>query len=412
MMLAYNIIATIFLVIASPALLLYAVIFRDNISERIVSYRFFFSRSIWIHSASIGEARAAKIVYEKMKMRFPQVQFVLTAMTRGGVKTLKECVQPPDVALFAPLDHPAFLLHFLRMFNPSLLLIIETEIWSNMIYFSSKRGTKPVLISGKLTKKGERRLRPVRFFIRKLFPMYHMFLMKSNEDAKRIIRLGAPMNKVKVLTSIKFASTRANGEIEPIRHKKRVIVAGSLRKGEFKPIIESFKKIIPSHPNVLLIIAPRHIKNKLEIRFLCERYGLLYAFDSKGEFREDVDVYIVDTYGRLNLFYAIADVAFVGGSLRDFGGHNPLEPASFGVPVIFGPYMRQDAAPLLIECGGAKMIETDEELPDELIRILDSPKVAKRMGEASKRMLAEMTEKVDEYFEILSELVRENYETD
>jgi len=241
--------------------------------------------------------------------------------------------------------------------------------------------------------------------------MYHMFLMKSSEDAKRIIRLGAPMSKVKVLTSIKFASARANSEIEPIKHKKRVIVAGSLRKGEFKPIIEAFKKITLSHPNLLLIVAPRHIKNKLEIRFLCERYGLLYAFDSRGEFREDIDVYIVDTYGRLNLFYAIADVAFVGGSLRDFGGHNPLEPASFGVPVIFGPYMRQDAAPPLIECGGAKMIETDEELPDELIRILDNPEVARRMGEASKRMLAEMTKKVDKYFEILSELVRNNYGT-
>jgi 3-deoxy-D-manno-octulosonic-acid transferase len=346
------------------------------------------ARPIWIHAASVGEVRSAASFIAELKRRLPTTKIVLSTFTSTGNRIAKD-LSLADVVIFPPFDVGWMVRRVFAKIEPSALIILETEIWPNLLREAFKKGVPTLLLSGRLSARALRRYRLFGSFFGQVTRCFTALGMQSPEDASRMLQLGAEPNKVAVTGNLK--RSWVNGD--PIGNRavqtkmwrdSYLLVVGSSHRGEEEILLEVFISLKRQFPNLRLVLAPRHPQRFAEVEKLLKTTGLGFEKRSEidGQIDFEQDIMFLDTLGELQDFYAIGDIAFVGGSLVDGGGHNLLEPAGFRKPVLFGPYMTNFAslATEMKRTGGGIEVRGTEDLVREISGLLNDPEKRKIMG--------------------------------
>jgi len=401
--LLYNALLSVGFILALPLLPIFACLgprYRTGLAERLgyysneLSCRFTGSRPVWVHAASVGEVRSAAPLIAALKAHDPERKILLSTFTASGNRQAR-LMAGADGVIFFPLDALWIVRRALTTFDPGLLLIIETEIWPNLLSQAHGRGVPIVLLSGRLSAKALVRYRVLRRLFARALSCFSVFGMQSGEDAARIISLGADPAKVSVVGSLKAARPQSQKMANAARDSldgKLLLVAGSTHSGEEQSLLEAVASARLNHPNLSLVLAPRHPERFTEVERLLVSSGA--AFQRRSETVParwfDKDILLLDSLGELVEFFAVADIAFVGGSLVDVGGHNVLEPAGFGKPILFGPHMENFhiLARDLIRQGAAVEVANAAELAEVLNRLLTDPDRRRRMGQCAAQIAA------------------------
>jgi 3-deoxy-D-manno-octulosonic-acid transferase len=404
----YNIIVTCILLISSPYSLaksLFRKRFRRALAQRMGFFQTpSFKRSIWVHAASVGEVFCSAPLIKKIKKEFPNFKIILTTMTSMGNETAKVCLPETDLVLFLPIDHPLFIRRAIGKIQPSLLLIAETELWPNLLRSCGKKGIPIVLFNGRISQKSFRGYLLLRFLFRRCLRYISLFIMQTEEDRMRIIEIGGESQKTRAVGNLKFeqALTPSSSEaVDPIAKalgmeaKRNILIAGSTHPGEEDILLAIFKKLKKKDPDLLLILAPRHLERLEEVESILKKESLSWLRKtslSLDEHRSDqgqLEVILLDTMGELMGIYSLGTLIFVGGSLVPIGGHNPLEPLFFRKCVLFGPYMFNfsEISSRLIEIGGAIQVEGKEDLYSQLKRLLSDEGARKEVGKKGYQFL-------------------------
>ncbi|MBI4169303.1 MAG: 3-deoxy-D-manno-octulosonic acid transferase [Acidobacteria bacterium] len=361
---------------------------------------------IWIHAVSVGEVRLALSLLRPLRQRFAGTPVCLTTGTATG-RALAAAAAPgearPDMIATLPLDLPGPMGRFLDRLRPRAVLIVETEIWPNLLRLCGRRGVPVILVNGRISPRAHARYRMVRRFLQAPLGAVGLFGMQSEEDARRIRDLGARADRVRVTGNLKFDLPVP--EVAPAQARRRigladgdaVLVAGSTAPGEEPAILQAFRALRDVHASVRLILAPRHPERFDEAESALRQAGLRVARFSRiggeaaGAAPADVpyEALLLDTLGVLPEIYAAADLVFVGGSLVRRGGQNILEPAALGKPVLFGPHVDnfRAAATALTEAGGGFVARDGEELAGLAVRLLGDPAARRVAGAMARRVV-------------------------
>ncbi|MBF6036130.1 lipid IV(A) 3-deoxy-D-manno-octulosonic acid transferase [Pseudomonas sp. P155] len=350
---------------------------------------------IWVHAVSVGESIAAAPMIRALLQRYPQLPITVTCMTPTGSERIQALFanEPRIQHCYLPYDLPCAAARFLDRVQPKLAVIMETELWPNHIHQCAKRGIPVALANGRLS---ERSARGYGRFSKLTAPMLaemSLFAVQTEAEAQRFRDLGARPETVEVTGSIKFDLTidlqllqRAadlRGQWQAL--ERPVWIAASTHEGEDEVILDAHRRLLTNHPDALLILVPRHPERFNSVFELCQREGFTTVRRSTGSNVDaQTSVLLGDTMGELLFLYALADSAFVGGSLVANGGHNLLEPAALAKPVISGPHLFNflDIAAQLREAGALAEVDDAEGLAVEVQRLFELPRDAQRMADA------------------------------
>jgi 3-deoxy-D-manno-octulosonic-acid transferase len=419
----YNVFFTLIWLLLLPYLLIRGLWGKHGVVERLGflprTWKETFKKNqvIWIHAASVGEVKMLPAIIPRLKDEFPQTIIVVSVMTRTGKKEAQKNLKDVKYIFHPPLDLLWSTRKAARAINPSLFILTETELWPNLIREVKKRDSKIALINGRMSNRSFPNYKRFKFFFSKVLFFVDVFCMRSQLDAKRIISLGAPPHKVNVVGNIKFDSIFFQEEssgrkqvdaFSQIVSRKKIIVAGSTHPTEEEMILRAFKKLISSHSDLILIIAPRHLNHLNELEKDLTQFGLNSI--RRSELNQNLDprceVIILDTLGELNQFYSLAKIAFVGGSLVPKGGHNLLEPARFSVPVLFGPYVDnfQEMAVLLRTSGGGIQVKDETELYLKMDELIIDESKRKILGQKAKEAISQQASAAERTAQILSKV--------
>jgi 3-deoxy-D-manno-octulosonic-acid transferase len=350
--------------------------------------------SIWIHAVSVGEVLAARALVGPLKERFPERPIFVSTTTATGHAVARQSVRAADGLLFAPFDWPGPVRRALAALDPALLVLVETELWPNLIHEARRRGTRVALVNGRISPRSYPRYRRIRRWLRPMLAEVDVFLMQGEAHARRVTDMGAPPERVKVTGNLKFDSLGEARTPEPLA---RLIgsggplwVAGSTVAGEEPLVLQALREVRRREPAARLLLAPRHP----------ERFGEAAAIVEAAGFRvarrtallrpwADEDVLVLDTLGELAQVYPLATVVFVGGSLVPAGGHNVLEPAAAGKAVIVGPHMEnfQEVADEFLAEGALLRVGSARELADQVTALLADGARRDAIGERARRLI-------------------------
>jgi 3-deoxy-D-manno-octulosonic-acid transferase len=370
-------------------------------------------RRIWVHALSVGEVISAIPLIRILKLEYPAMPIVLTVKTAQGIAVArKELNGEVERLIPMPVDFwwsISLLFHYI---NPSVLMLIEGDIWPGLVSFLHKRGINVLLINGRISPRTFRSYNRFRFFVRSMFNQIELCLMQSEIDRERMIEIGVPPEKVRNTGNIKF--DRPWRDMEPeertrlmnllnLRSEAKIWVAGSTHEGEDRIILETYKRLKGDFPELILIIAPRKIESAEALYEYCSARGIDAV--KKSHLRSDVElsygVLILDTIGELERIYGLASISFVGGSMVPVGGHNLLEPASFGCPVLFGQYTHNFLlmSELLLGSGGGWRVKDGDELFIKIRTLLSDAGLSKKMGSNAKEFVLKNSGAIDRVIE-------------
>ena len=346
---------------------------------------------IWVHAVSVGETIAAAPLVKALLERRPEVPLLVTAMTATGAAQARKLFGDRVLYAYAPLDTPGSVRRFVRRVRPRALVIMETELWPNMIVETARQHCPIFLINARLSARSARGYQRVGGFSRSLVQRLDWIAAQADDDAVRFVGIGARESAVSVTGSIKFDvtitdSVRARaGELRASVAGRPVWIAASTHEGEDEQLLSAHARILERLPNALLILVPRHPDRFDTVAGLVENRGQSLARRSSGQVVGEAQVYLGDTMGELMVMYGAADVAFVGGSLIERGGHNPLEPAAWGIPVITGPHVFNFSSVYdqLEQGKGVLRISDEGDLAGEVARLLADPGQAGTVGRAA-----------------------------
>jgi len=287
----------------------------------------------------------------------------------------KEKLKDADDIFIVPLDFRMIVSKFFRYMKPDLFVLAESEFWPNLLREAS-RNTKGVLVvNGRISTRSFRRYGKMRFLVNRILSHISLFLVQTKRDKTMLEKIGVDPRIVRVAGNLKAEIELPVLEQEEINRLRqsvsipegsKVIVAGSVRKGEEKPLASAFSRARQNNPKILLILAPRHPDRSSEVEKICLKYQLKVQKRTTVQPGEEWDVLVLDTLGELAKFYAVSDAAFVGGSLVSWGGHNLLEPAYYAKPIFFGPHMDNFAhlAEIFVEAGAARIVKNQDDLEE------------------------------------------------
>ena len=376
---------------------------RQRMGYLPVSFNMDADRSIWIHAVSVGEVLTARPLISDLKRRYPELRMFLSTTTLAGQQLARRNVQDVDAVFYFPFDLGIFVRRTLNLVRPRLFVMMETEIWPNLLRECRARGIKTAIVNGRLSPKSFPRYRMVRPMMRRVLDDIDKFCVQSEESARRFIELGADPGRVVVTGSLKFDSLdlpstalQARARDRVLRYfrvppSRPVIMAGSTMKGEEAAVFRAFRRVRSTAPNALLILAPRNPERFAEAEQLARAEGWKVArrSDLAIDAEPRVDIVVLDTIGELATLYQVATVVFVGGSLVATGGHNVLEPAVFGKPIIFGPHMENffEIADTFVSNGGGVQIAGEHELEEAFISLMGDPVRRARLGAAARALV-------------------------
>ena len=300
---------------------------------------------IWIHAASVGEAKVAGYLIDYVVKKEPQTRIYLTTMTVAGHEIAKSIKSKSVLTGYFPIDQMAAISRTFKQIKPRIVVIAETEIWPNLITTAHSQNVPMVLVNGRMSNKAFKKYKLFPRTMSRLLSCYEKFLVKTNSDKQKFSFFGVSEKKLAVIGDMKFDAPllpRSAGRIQEIRGRLGaaasdfVFVAGSTRPGEEALLIQMYQKLKIQSKQVHLVIAPRHLNRLDEIKSELSKQAIAYAIYGSDSIKNNVT--LVEEMGVLEDLYLAADLAFVGGTLVDIGGHNILEPVWAGTPVVFGPY--------------------------------------------------------------------------
>ena len=351
----------------------------------------------WIHAVSVGESAVAVPLVEGIRRRWPELGVVASTITPTGARIVAERLAGRAVHRYFPVDLPGPVRLALDAARPRFFIAIETELWPNFLRALAARGIPAMIANGRISDRSFRRYRRVRWLMRRVLANVSVVAMQSEEVARRIIALGALPERVVVTGNLK--SDLLPGASDDLEWRQRLgldagdrlWIAGSTHRGEEALVLDAFVHAKARCPGLALLLAPRHPERAGEVEELIRARGLTAA--RRSRLPQDAArgaVTILDTVGELAQLYALAEVVFVGGSLAPVGGHNMLEPAMRGKPVLFGPHTSnfREGAELLQMSGGGLVVKDGDELARELTRLLEDRDLAHRMGQAARDAFA------------------------
>lgn len=357
----------------------------------------------WLHAVSVGEAIAATPLLDGLRQRYPSTPVVMTTVTQTGATVVRERFRDRAAHRFLPVDLPGAVRRAIAAVEPRFLICMETELWPNLFHTLAERRVPIMIANGRLSDRSFRRYRLVRGFMRGVLDDVRVFAMRSAEDARRVIALGARPERVFVTGNIKHdvGAEDAAGVAELWRrllglaNGRPAWVAGSTHRGEEEIVLAAHAEACRRFPELALIVAPRHPERAHDVRALIESRGWPSVRRSELPQRAPASggpfpVVVLDTVGELAQLYAIADVVFVGGSLVPAGGHNVLEAAARGKAVLTGPHTDnfRDATALLAAAGAARTVRDATTLGAELTTLLGDPGLREQLGAAGRAAVA------------------------
>lgn len=345
---------------------------------------------LWVHASSAGEVRAAKILLDALQKNGNEIPIVLSTFTRTGYELAKK--ENIENVFRLPPDFPLWLNPLLKKLNPSQLILIEAELWPSLLRLCKRRKIPVLLVNGRMSKKSTARYGKFPFLFRWITEAISIFAMRTQADADRVLSLRVHPEKVQVNGNIKFDARTGDTPSTSKRIESDnplTVVFGSTRPGDEGPIMGAILRLKEDLPNLNFVIAPRHLERCQEIEGLIREYGV--EFTHHSQLTSDTEnnknsIILLDTMGELTHYYAGADVAFVGGGFNPrFGGQNILEPAAFGLPVVFGKHMNnfEEEARLLKDSGGGIQIDNPNALYSTLHRLLTQPEERTKRGQAA-----------------------------
>lgn len=360
---------------------------------------------IWVHSVSVGETLAAVPVIEQLAARHPHWQWLVTTTTPTGSERVRAALQPllggRLLHYYLPYDLPECLTPFLDALRPDMLVIIETELWPNLLATCAERNIPTLLANARLSEKSARGYGRFPRLTRPMLDNLSRVVAQYSADAQRFVELGLPPERVVASGNIKFdlhIDLGLESEAQALTHQwrgatgRKVWLAASTHAGEEEVILDAFAQLRKKFADLLLVLVPRHPQRFDSVARLCRDrgYKLLRRSDG-GPPRPEHQILLGDTMGELLRFYGACDTAFVGGSLVPVGGHNMIEPAAWGVPVVCGPHLHNFAtvAELLRSAGGMAVVENAEELATQIAEWLGNDSRRHRVGERGRAVAAE-----------------------
>lgn len=370
---------------------------------------------IWIHAVSVGEVIAATPLIRRLQKAYPDKGFVVTTMTATGRERAKALLGDSVFHTYIPYDLPGAVTRFLTRLNPQLCIIMETEIWPNLLQGCQDRNIPVLLANARLSAKSAAGYGRFKAFARQTFQKISFVAAQSQADAARFIALGAQPAQVITTGNIKF-----DQEIPASIHEKAanfksllgtdrpIWVAASTHEGEEEQVLAAFTAIKAALPDALLVLVPRHPERFSKVAALCQQKGYEVVLRSQNQpCPANVSVYIGDSMGELPAFYAACDVAFVGGSLVPVGGHNLLEPAALGIPGITGSYIHNfmEITALLEQAQAIKKVANEAELATAVIAWLTNPVLKTKAGEAGYNVVVKNRGAVEKHLQILKTLL-------
>ena len=419
----YSIVLFVVAVVFSPWFIYQAVRYKKyvgSLGQRMgylpVSFNMDGDESIWVHAVSVGEVLTARPLISDLKRRYPNLRMFLSTTTMAGQQLARRSVQDVDAVFYFPFDFAFVIRRTLDLVRPKLFIMMETEVWPNLLRECRARGIKTAVVNGRLSARSFPRYRLIRPLMRRVLDHIDKFLVQSEESARRFIDLGADPARVVVTGSLKFDSLELSstalagapaarfvrGGVEArardrvlryfrVPASRPVIVAGSTMKGEETAVLRAFRRVRATAPNTLLVLAPRNPERFGEAEQLARQEG--WKVSKRSDLAIDaeprVDVVVLDTIGELATIYQIATVVFVGGSLVATGGHNVLEPAVFGKPIVFGPHMENflEIAEAFVSNGAGVQLKDANELDEVFASLMSDPVRRARLGAAARALV-------------------------
>jgi 3-deoxy-D-manno-octulosonic-acid transferase len=357
------------------------------------------ANTVWVHAVSVGEVQAAAALIRELQARHPGLDIVVTTATPTGAQRARALFKDGVRHCYLPYDLPGAVGRFLGRIQPRVAVILETEIWPTLYHALGRRHIPLVLASARLSARSVDRYRRMPSLLKETLSHGILIGAQTPVDAERFLDIGAPADRVRVTGNVKFdleippAAIDAGHEFRARCATGRPVwIAGSTHEGEEEAVLAAHLRVRERHPDALLLLVPRHPQRFEAVRALLRRRGVGFAQRSAGEAPAATQsVFLVDTLGELQMFYAAADVAFVAGSLVPVGGHSLLEPAVLGLPMLSGPHTHnaQEVADLFEQCGALLIVRSPDELAARIGGWFDDPARARADGERGRQAVAQ-----------------------
>jgi 3-deoxy-D-manno-octulosonic-acid transferase len=368
--------------------------------------------SIWVHAVSVGEVKAVERLLERLRQQFPRKVIVVSTATLTGQQLARARQDLVDYTFYFPIDLPWCVRRALDRVDPEWVIIAETEIWPNFLKACRNRGIRVVMINGRISDKSFARYRVVRRWLRRVFEDYTLIGMQSETDRARIQAIGADPQKVAVFGNLKYDVLQTDRPVNSdigglLANWKQVWIAASTMPGEEELILDAFSHLKQTHPDLNLVLAPRHPERFDTVHTLMQRSGCAVLrrteiADSNSS-NNKASMLLLDSIGELAALFRYATVVFIGGSLGKTGGHNILEPARYGKPIVFGPHMEnfRDMARLFVDAGAALQIERASQLSPAINDLLSNPEKALQLGHNALAVIQQNTGATDRVLQVL-----------
>ncbi len=387
--------------------------YRQRISERFGFYSQSYAQNvIWFHAVSVGESEALFPLIRLIQTRQPQIQILITTTTPTGSRRVKTVLGESVQHVYLPYDLPDVVSRFLNTFKPKIAVIVETEIWANLFHACEKIQIPLYLINARLSEKSVNGYQKIPFLVVPSLCAITQIATQTEADKNRFIEIGANPEKVENLGNIKFDITipecclsEGQNLKNQIFAKRFVFLAASTHDSEEILLLDAYKNLKKQIPELILAIAPRHPERFSTVENLAKNLNLQTVTRTSNQPCEnETDVFLIDTLGELKLFYATADLAFVGGSFAPIGGHNVLEPAAVGTPVLFGLEMRNFAliAEKMLTANAAIQCKNVAELENQIIKLYNQPELRKNLQHNAKNFVVQNQGATERIYQLLN----------
>jgi len=391
--------------------------YRDRVGQR---FGFGFPRlkegSVWVHAVSVGEVQASTPLVRNFLERFPERDVLITTVTPTGAERARRLFGDAITHCYLPFETPFAVNRFYRAVKPAFALIMETEIWPNLYRGCGRRGIPLILVSARISPKSVDKYRRLLPLFRETLSHGILIAAQSEADAERFLSLGASPDRTWVTGNIKFdfeipESLPAEGRAlrDALWPGRPAWIAASTHEGEESQVLDAHERVLERHPEAILVLVPRHPPRFAGVAALLEKRGIAHVTRTSGETPgPGTRVFLLDTMGELPSFYAASDVAFVGGTLVPVGGHNLLEPAALGVPVVAGPHLfnTQEIADMFDSVGASTSVQDAKGLADAVAALLGDPERAAEQGARGRDIVERNRGTLDRLLVLLEPLVK------
>lgn len=371
--------------------------YRQRLAERFGYHHFQLEKSIWVHAVSMGETLAAVPLIKALQARYPHIPMVITTMTLTGAECVKKTFGDTVIHAYIPYDLPGAMQRFIRHTRPLVCVIMETELWPNLIAINHKNHIPICLVNARLSEKSARGYNRISSLTKEMLQQIDCIAAHGYADAERLIALGAAKERVVVTGNIKFDLSLASDLVnrsallrDTLGNERLVWIAASTHEGEEEIILAAHEKIRKTNPQALLILVPRHPNRFDSIAKLTEQSFTISRRSLQQTVAPETAVYLGDTMGELLLLYGASDIAFVAGSLIPRGGHNMLEPGALGKPILTGPHLFNFAeiSELFVKANALTKVDDAESLAEQVLYLAQNESERKAMGVRALEVVA------------------------